>query len=129
MNEKLKIIMNNTAENYALVDDHINTYRLTPAQIAEKAVAFGFTARDTLAEQIENKLIKISAEYSYAAEVKIADLTASLKSAVDALNVACNLLPVPEHSQDDEWYEHEMGVHKTLIDLKAKHPDMFKEEV
>jgi hypothetical protein len=50
------------AEDYALIEDNINTYRLTPAQIAERAYLAGLTKGKELGRGEVEKLKQIITE-------------------------------------------------------------------
>lgn len=47
-------------------------------------------------------------------------LEQDLNLAVSALELACELLPVPEHRQDDVWYYKEKQVYETLAKITGK---------
>lgn len=102
----------------------------------------GFTASHTLAEQeiaelklqLQDRTEKYKIAMDKGVDVlssQVKDLTASLKSAVDALSII----------RSNEWIEGECIISgkfyrktveqisdETLTQLKAKHPDMFKGE-
>jgi len=92
----------------------------------------GFTARDTLAEQeiaeLKKQLADRAEKNQLAMNQGVIDsleylnskLTASLKSAVDALNAYVGFTPNPYFPFSDECAV------KAVEKIKSKHPDMFK---
>ncbi len=132
MDDKTKKLMEKMAEE-AYHTKQINDKLVEHSAFLRSVYKQGFTAAHTLAEQeiaqlksdiAIKDLIASQFESTLTETMRVRDdLTASLKSAVDALSYNYEYYAAKQHKCIDLLKDQQ----QVVVELKAKHPDMFKE--